>query len=535
NKVSYTPAVAGTSADPDGTDGSYAFTITVTKGTQSQTTIQKTITITVTAYTGVTDVQAVQAAKAAISTAIINSSVSNATTGNDILTIARNATLYGVTVAWDTTNGFSKINATSSTAGTIQGTINLSRGSVTYTVEVNKIIEKLPTENGGSSSGNNSVSTPVKTEGKIEKDQKQDENAPATILNNSSEDLKSKVLSAEDQALIATGKDAKIILKVKDISTSVSEEDKKQIETKLAEEQKNTAKASLLYIDVSLFKQIGEGQESRVTETSGKISISIEIPEDMRSTMQGVDRTYYVIRIHNGVAERLSGTYDSATHLFTFETDQFSTYALTYKDKNTATDKTDENTEDKLTVYNDFSHLRLSAKATKTSQKLSYVKVSGADGYLIYGAKCGQSMKKLADVKGTVLSYTVKNLKQATYYKFQVKAYKIIDGEKVFISTSKIVHSITEDKIYANPIKVTTDEASIKLSVGKTRTVTSQVLLPKDKKLKQHTAITRFESSNKEIATVNSNGIISAKAKGTCYIYVYAQNGVYTKIKLTVK
>ncbi|HEX3075432.1 MAG TPA: hypothetical protein VHQ24_01035, partial [Lachnospiraceae bacterium] len=55
NKVSYTPAVAGTSADPDGTDGSYAFTITVTKGTQSQTTIQKTITITATAYTGVTD------------------------------------------------------------------------------------------------------------------------------------------------------------------------------------------------------------------------------------------------------------------------------------------------------------------------------------------------------------------------------------------------------------------------------------------------------------------------------------------------
>ncbi|HEX3022095.1 MAG TPA: hypothetical protein VHP81_06870, partial [Lachnospiraceae bacterium] len=72
DKVDYTPAVAGTSADPDGTDGSYAFTITVSKGTQSQTTIQKTITITATAYTGVTDVQAVQAAKTALVNGPVN-------------------------------------------------------------------------------------------------------------------------------------------------------------------------------------------------------------------------------------------------------------------------------------------------------------------------------------------------------------------------------------------------------------------------------------------------------------------------------
>jgi hypothetical protein len=51
NTVSYTPPVAGTSADPSGTNGSYTFTITVSKGTQSQTTTQKTITITATAYT----------------------------------------------------------------------------------------------------------------------------------------------------------------------------------------------------------------------------------------------------------------------------------------------------------------------------------------------------------------------------------------------------------------------------------------------------------------------------------------------------
>ena len=527
NKVSYSAPVAGTSANPAGTNGSYIFTITVSKGLQSQTTSKKTIVITATAYTGVTDVQAVQAAKAAITTAIANLTVSNATTGSDILTITRKATLYGVTVAWDTTKGFIKTNATSTVTGSIQGTIILSLGSVTCTVEVNKTIAKLSYEDGGSSSDNNNGSTPVKTEGKIEKDQKQDENAPITRVIDSSGDLKSKVLSAEDFAQVATGSDAKIILKVKDISTSVSEEDKIKIEEKLANEQKSTAKTELLYIDISLFKQIGEGQETRVTKTSGKISISIEIPKDMRSTIQGVDRTYSVIRIHNGVVDRLSGTYDQTTNLFTFETDQFSTYALTYEDVNT--------TIDQFTVYNDFYHLCLKAKGAKTSQKLTYANVSGADGYLIYGAECGQSLKKIVDVKGTVLSYTVKNLKRATYYKYQVKAYKIIDGRKVIISTSKVIHSITEDKTYANPTKVTTDVTSVKLSVGNTKTLTCQVVLPKDKKMKKHTAITHYESTNKEIATVNSKGKITAKGKGTCYVYVYAQNGVYLKIKLTVK
>ena len=63
NKVSYIAPIAGTSANPGGTDGSYIFTVTVSKGTQSETTVQKTITITATPYTGITDAQAVAAAK----------------------------------------------------------------------------------------------------------------------------------------------------------------------------------------------------------------------------------------------------------------------------------------------------------------------------------------------------------------------------------------------------------------------------------------------------------------------------------------
>ena len=54
NENSYNAPIAGTLANPSGTNGSYVFTITVAKGLQSQTTIQKTITITATAYTAPT-------------------------------------------------------------------------------------------------------------------------------------------------------------------------------------------------------------------------------------------------------------------------------------------------------------------------------------------------------------------------------------------------------------------------------------------------------------------------------------------------
>ena len=45
----------------------------------------------------------------------------------------------------------------------------------------------------------------------------------------------------------------------------------------------------------------------------------------------------------------------------------------------------------------------------------------------------------------------------------------------------------------------------------------------------------RYESSNPGIAKVNSKtGEITGVKKGKCYIYVYAQNGVYKKVTVTV-
>jgi len=42
-------------------------------------------------------------------------------------------------------------------------------------------------------------------------------------------------------------------------------------------------------------------------------------------------------------------------------------------------------------------------------------------------------------------------------------------------------------------------------------------------------------TSNSKIASVNSGGKVTAKEKGTCYIYVYAHNGVSRQVRIAVR
>jgi uncharacterized protein YjdB len=44
-----------------------------------------------------------------------------------------------------------------------------------------------------------------------------------------------------------------------------------------------------------------------------------------------------------------------------------------------------------------------------------------------------------------------------------------------------------------------------------------------------------YESTNPKVAKVSKKGVVTGKKKGSCYVYAYAQNGVFAKIKVTVK
>ncbi len=187
-----------------------------------------------------------------------------------------------------------------------------------------------------------------------------------------------------------------------------------------------------------------------------------------------------------------------------------------------------------------FATLRLAyVSSTKTTATLNWKEIEGADGYVVYGAPCntkGQinKVKKLAVIKnGVTTTYKDKGLKSGTYYKYVVKAYKLVDDKKVFIARSKTVHVTTAGGKYGNAKSVKVNKTSVNLTTGEKFKVKAS-MVKKDKTIKQHVEI-RYETSNSKVATVNSKGVITAKGKGTCYIYVYAQNGVYKRIKVTVK
>ena len=181
------------------------------------------------------------------------------------------------------------------------------------------------------------------------------------------------------------------------------------------------------------------------------------------------------------------------------------------------------------------------SKVTKNSIKLTWNKVEGADGYVIYGNKCSKNNKyvKIKELPAAKKSFTQKKLKKGTYYKYLVVAVKKnAEGKQIVASTSKTIHAATKGGKVGNAktikIKnVSKNKKTIKL--GKKFTLkTKQVAEKKSLKIKNHRKLS-FESSDTSIATVSSKGKIKAVGKGKCYIYVYAQNGVSSKVKITVK
>ena len=194
-----------------------------------------------------------------------------------------------------------------------------------------------------------------------------------------------------------------------------------------------------------------------------------------------------------------------------------------------------------------FRRLRArSVKQTKTSVTLQWNIIKDADGYFIYGNRCNTGTKsykyrKLATITGGDIStWTQKDLKKGTYYKYVVKAYRLVNGKKVVTDTSISVHAVTGGGKYGNAKAVSVTQignkknvSKITLKMGKTAQIKAKEV-KKDKKIARHRKLC-YESSNTKVATVTSDGLIRATGKGTCTIWVYAQNGVYKALKITVK
>ena len=157
------------------------------------------------------------------------------------------------------------------------------------------------------------------------------DNAANTNLTNTDIELIENVLTDEEQSQVADGAEVKVYLKVEDISNAAPAEHKEEAEAKAGDDEIG------MYLDIDLFKQVGTAAETPVTETSGKVAITITIPKNLINTDASITRTYKIIRVHedaNGqlITDVIEGVFNPDDNSFTFETDKFSTYALAYAD-----------------------------------------------------------------------------------------------------------------------------------------------------------------------------------------------------------
>ncbi|WP_081646649.1 Ig-like domain-containing protein [Butyrivibrio sp. AD3002] len=193
----------------------------------------------------------------------------------------------------------------------------------------------------------------------------------------------------------------------------------------------------------------------------------------------------------------------------------------------TNTDKTD---------VKDTKYYILAAKLKPKGKtlKLSWNKIPEAEGYMIYGSPCGVQMEYITTIKNNKkTSWSPKKVKKDRYYKYLVIAYKM-EGDTINrISTSKSVHALTCSKRRGNPTSVQVKKRKYKIE--KNEIVKISASFKYDKKVNIHIAKFRYETDRPDVVRVDKKGFIQGLKPGKAWVYVYAQNGVGKRIRVTVK
>jgi len=176
---------------------------------------------------------------------------------------------------------------------------------------------------------------------------------------------------------------------------------------------------------------------------------------------------------------------------------------------------------------------------------ITWLKVQNVDGYDIFLGQCGRGeaskCKKVKTIKGNkTFKWTKKGLKPKKPYKVFVKAFKVVKGKKEYVRTSPLVHAFTTGSTYkyTNSKSVTVNKTKVTLKKGGTFKLKAKVSKVKTNKTlitEKHAAKLRYYTTSKKIATVSKGGKSTAKARGSCTIYVIAVSGARKAIKVTVK
>ena len=265
----------------------------------------------------------------------------------------------------------------------------------------------------------------------------------------------------------------------------------------------------------------------RITDFKGG-SVEIKVPYSDKKRV----RAWYID--DNGKKEKVPVKYDGKTAVLTIS--HFSHYVIEEDSSNNVKPAHVKKTSDKVIYVRSIKYSK------KTGTKITFNKVSGVDGYYVYGNRCNTDkvykFKRLATLKGDDNTVFVhKKTAKNTFYKYYIKAYKVVDGRRVTVSRSEEIHFVTDVKgyKYGNPTKVALSSKKCTLNKGKTFNLKNRVKVYSSKKVLLHTDKVRYVSSDSRVAKVNSKGRITAEKAGRCNIYAIAQNGRAAKITVTVK
>ena len=170
--------------------------------------------------------------------------------------------------------------------------------------------------------------------GKIENTTDSSKNdCAANVEITKSEIIEKLDLTPEELSRVENGENISVNLEVKaEEPKNIPQAEKKEAEKKLESGEKIGQ-----YLDINLFKVVGN-DKSKVSQTKGEIKIEITIPSDIKKA--GTD--FFIIRVHNGKATKLALTLVSGD-TYSFETDQFSTYAIGYKEKSSDSNNDNNN------------------------------------------------------------------------------------------------------------------------------------------------------------------------------------------------
>ena len=201
-----------------------------------------------------------------------------------------------------------------------------AKGNYTGTVEQTYVIIPAKAEDAPGEEiaiGSGEVKVVVKSEGTV---------PPATLLTNKAELLAMLVdsgdITADELAQIANGASVDIVLTVKEANVS------DEVKTAMAQAAKGYTIGQ--YLDISLFKYMtvnGKQQDGvALRTTKNALTISVAVPDALINTNSAVNRTYCIVRNHEGTIDVLDAAFDAAGKTLTFKTDRFSIYAIAYKD-----------------------------------------------------------------------------------------------------------------------------------------------------------------------------------------------------------